>query len=96
VRAPPELEEVAAPLLGVLGGGGGRGDPNVFALEVEAGAAGATLTAARGPRNDSPVTFTLRGSLQAVRAAAEALASEPKVIRFRYDARFDDQGNVVG
>ena len=96
VRAPAELEDVAGSLLEVLGGAGGRGDPNVFALEVEPGADGATLTATRGPRNDSPVTFTLRGSEDAVRAAAEALATKADAVRFRYEARFDEDGNVVG
>jgi hypothetical protein len=95
VRAPAELAEAAEPLLAVLGGARGNGEPNLFVLEVDPDADGATLAATRGPRNDSPVTFTLRGSEPAVRAAAEALASDPDVIRFRYDARFDERGNVV-
>jgi hypothetical protein len=96
VRAPAELAAVAEPLLAVLGGaGGGEGEPNVLVLEVDPDADGATLAATRGPRNDSPVTFTLRGSEAAVRAAAEALASDPDVVRFRYDARFDAEGKVV-
>ena len=43
----------------------------------------------------SPVTFTLAGSEPAVRAAAQALAEDPAVIRYRYTARFDEAGEVV-
>ena len=95
VRAPPELEDVTQPLLGVLGGPGGDGEPNLFVLEIGAETDGATLTATRGPRNDSPVTFTLKGSEDAVRAAAEALAAEPELVEFRYEARFDAEGALV-
>jgi hypothetical protein len=42
------------------------------------------------------VTFTLAGSEAAVRAAARALAKDPSVVRYRYTARFDEQGQVVG
>lgn len=95
VRAPRELEDVVEPLLGVLGGGRGQGEPHLFVLEVEAGAEGATLSATRGPRNDSPVTFTLAGSATAVRAAVEALVADPGLVRFRYEARFDESGALV-
>jgi hypothetical protein len=95
VRGPPELDAEAAALLPVLGGADGRGEPNVFELRVVAGADGATLTARRGSANDSPVTFTLAGSLGAVRTAAEALARDPAIVRFRYEARFDEQGEPV-
>ncbi|MBD0317196.1 MAG: DUF4430 domain-containing protein [Thermoleophilia bacterium] len=95
VRAPPELANEADALRRVLGGGDGTGDPNVFALRVEPGADGAALTADRGAGNDSPVTFTLGGSLAAVRAAAAALARDPSIVRFRYEARFDDDGNLA-
>jgi Domain of unknown function (DUF4430) len=95
VRGPPELESEAEALLAVLGGADGEGDPNVFELVVEPGADGATLVAERGAANDSPATFTLAGSLTAVRAAAAALAGDPGVVRFRYKARFDEEGSVV-
>jgi hypothetical protein len=95
VRAPPELGSEADRLLEVLGGAGGKEEPNVFALLVEPGARGATLAAARGAENDSPATFTLSGSLAAVRAAASALARDPAIVRFRYEARFDEEGRVV-
>jgi hypothetical protein len=95
VRAPPELQAEAAALLETLGGGGGEDKPNVFVLAVENGASGAMLTAKRGGRNDSPVTFTLAGSLDAVRSAATALAADPTIVRFLYEARFDEHGQVV-
>jgi hypothetical protein len=95
VRAPPELAAEADAIAARLGGSEGTGDPNVFSLRVDPGAEGATLTARRGARNDSPVTFTLAGSLEAVRAAAAALARDPSVVRFRYEARFDEEGNVL-
>ncbi|MDQ3867812.1 MAG: DUF4430 domain-containing protein [Actinomycetota bacterium] len=95
VRAPPELAHEADALGRVLGGREGTRDPNVFALRVEPAAEGATLTAGRGARNDSPVTFTLRGSLASVRAAAAALARDPSIVRFRYEARFDEEGTLA-
>ena len=95
VRAPPELEEEAAALLQVLGGPDGEGEPNVFELRIEAGAEGAALTATRGGANDAPVTFTLAGSAEAVSAAAAALVATPGLVRFRYDASFDDEGKPV-
>jgi uncharacterized protein DUF4430 len=95
VRAPPELEDEAARMLDALGGAGGEGEPNVFELRVEPGADGATLEATRGHANDSPVTFTLAGSEEAVRAAASSLVERPGLVRFRYDARFDEQGGLV-
>jgi Domain of unknown function (DUF4430) len=95
VRGPPELSGESAALLRILGGPSGEGDPNVFLLEIDEGAEGALLTAERGPENGSPVTFTLTGSLDAVRAAAAALANDPSLVRFRYEARFDEAGNVV-
>ena len=95
VEHPPELADVAEGLLATLGGPAGEGDPNVFALRIEPSSEGATLTAARGPRNDSPVTFTLAGSFRAVHAAAAALTHAPDVVRFRYEAAFDEEGNLV-
>jgi hypothetical protein len=41
------------------------------------------------------VTFTLSGSEGAVRAAALALAADPSIVRYRYTARFDEQGTVI-
>jgi hypothetical protein len=79
----------------MLGGAAGAGKPNLFQLEIDPGAEGARLTARRGGRTDSPVTFTLSGSLDAVRAAAKALAADPSIVRFRYEARFDDEGEVA-
>jgi hypothetical protein len=94
IAAPPELREQRDALSVVLARVG-EGKPNRFVLEVEAGAEGATLTATRGPANDSPVTFTLSGSLAAVRAAADALARDPAIVRYRYTASFDAQGRLV-
>jgi hypothetical protein len=68
----------------------------VFELEVRAGESGAVLTATRGPANDAAVTFTLAGSVEAVRAAALALAGDPSIVRRRYAARFDERGRAVG
>lgn len=96
LRYPPALADAAEALRPVLGAGGAEGEPNVFELELRDGAEGAELAAARGPANDSPVTFTLAGSEQAVRAAALALAADPSIVRFRYTARFDGEGRVVG
>jgi hypothetical protein len=95
VRGPPELEAEANALLETLGGAGGEGEPNVFELVVEPGGEGAMLTARRGGANDSPATFTLAGSLEAVRAGATALARDPTIVRFRYEVRFDEAGRVV-
>jgi hypothetical protein len=95
VRHPPELADEADALLEVLGGAAGEGEPNRFVLEVDDGVEGATLTAERGPMNDAPVTFTLAGSLDAVRAAATALVRDPAVVRFRFQARFDEEGRVL-
>jgi Domain of unknown function (DUF4430) len=94
LRYAPELADAAEALRAVLGGGG-DGEPNVFELVVAEGS-GAELTATRGPANDSPVTFRLAGSPGAVRAAARALARDPSIVRYRYTARFDEQGRVVG
>ena len=96
VRAPAELAEEAEALLETLGGGGGKGEPNVFALDVRPGEEGAVLAAKRGSRNDSPVVFTLAGAEDAVRAAARALAADPSIVERRYEARFDAAGRVVG
>ena len=74
---------------------GGEGEPNLVVLEVRPGEAGAKLAATRGSANDSPVTFTLSGSETAVRAAALALAADPSIVRYRYTARFDEQGTVI-
>jgi hypothetical protein len=95
VRAPAELGDAAAALELLLGEAGGTGEPNVFALEVRPGAAGATLVAKRGPANDAPVRFVLSGELEAVRAAAMAIAEAPEAIRFRYRVEFDEQGRVL-
>ena len=96
VRAPAGFDEEASALLETLGGEAGEGEPNVFALEVRRGEEGATLSAERGTRNDSPVVFTLAGGEEAVRAAARALAADPSVVARRYEARFDEWGKVVG
>jgi len=95
VRAPPELAAERAALADLLGVAG-SGEPNRFLLVVRPGVRGATLTVRRGAANDSPVTFTLSGSLAAVRAAAVALAGDPSLVRYRYTARFDEEGRVVG
>lgn len=95
VEAPAGLGEQAAALRRLLAPGGGAGEPNVFRLVVEDGTRGATLAAKRGPSESSPVTFTLAGSQAAVAAAAAELASDPAVVRYRYEARFDERGKVV-
>lgn len=95
VSAPPALAVQAQALRRLLGEGG-SGEPNLFVLQILKRAQGATLTATRGEANDAPVTFRLAGSLTAVRAAAEVLVSRPSIVRFRYEARFDEQGKVVG
>ena len=95
VRGPSELAPEVRALERALGASGAGTAPHVFALEVVAGARGAVLAATRGPRNDGPVTFTLEGSLAAVGAAARALAREPSIVRYRYTARFDDEGRVA-
>jgi Domain of unknown function (DUF4430) len=96
VEAPAGFEPEAESLLRVLGGAAGEGEPSVFRMSVEAGASSATLTARRGAGDGSPVTFTLEGSEAAVRAAARALADDPSIVRYRYTARFDEHGRVVG
>jgi hypothetical protein len=96
LRYPPELETVATELAAVLTGPFEEREPNVFVLEVVPEEEGAALTATRGAASDSPVTFTLAGSEAAVSAAASALAADPSIVRYRYTARFDEQGEVVG
>lgn len=91
---PPTLVLEAQALRRLLGAGG-AGEPNFFILQVATRVEGARLRAARGEANDSPVTFTLAGSLTGVRAAARALARDPSIVRFRYEARFDESGKVV-
>ncbi|MDQ4081506.1 MAG: DUF4430 domain-containing protein [Actinomycetota bacterium] len=93
VLHPPELAAEAEGLRRLLGDGG-SGEPNRFVLHVKGGARGAALTAKRGAANDSPVTFELVGSLEAVRAAAARLAADPAIVRYRYEARFDERGVV--
>ncbi|MCC6224228.1 MAG: DUF4430 domain-containing protein [Thermoleophilia bacterium] len=95
VSAPAALAEQQRALEALLHGPG-TGEPNRFRLVVEPGASGAVLTAKRGAANDSPVTFTLSGSEQAVRAAADALVADPSLVRYRYMATFDEAGTVTG
>jgi Domain of unknown function (DUF4430) len=95
VETPAGFGAEAERLLRVLGGKQGEGEPNVFRLVVEPGAAGAELMARRGPGDGAPVTFTLAGSEKAVRAAARALAADPAAVRYRYTATFDENGEVV-
>ena len=95
VRHPPELADAAALLRPLLGPEGGDGEPNLLVLEVRPGEAGAVLLAERGRANEAPVTFTLAGSLEAVRAAARALAVDPALVRHRYTARFDEEGRLL-
>ena len=95
MRAPAGLDAEAAALLETLGGAEGEGEPNVFQVEIRTDADGAELTAKRGDSNGAPVTFTLAGSLAAVRAAMSALAEDPTVVRYRYEASFDETGAVV-
>ncbi len=95
VDAPAELGSESAALLETLGGPEGEGEPNVFAVEIRPDAGGAKLTAKRGEANGAQVTFTLAGSLAAVRAAMSALVDDPTILRYRYEARFDETGAVV-
>lgn len=94
VKAPAGYDTAA--LEAVLGPPGGDGKPNRFVVAVRDGEAGATLTATRGEANDAPVEFRLEGSGPAVQAALDALAADPAIVRYRYTARFDERGNVVG
>lgn len=94
VRAPDELSAAAAELRELVGRSG-DGEPHVIVLEIDAAETGAVLEAAMGNRNGSPVTFRLRGSPAAVEAAAFRLARDPAVVRFRYEAQFDDQGGIA-
>jgi hypothetical protein len=96
VRAPSALAEEARALGAVVGADDVDGEPNVFVLEVDESDEGATLTASRGASSGSPVTFTLAGSPNGVRAAARALAKDPAIVRYRFEARFDEEGRVVG
>jgi hypothetical protein len=97
VQAPAPLAGEAAALRRLLRPVGEPvGAANVFVLAVRDGTTGATLTAERGTANDAPVTFRLRGSLAAVRAAARALVAHPAIVARHYVARFDEQGRVVG
>jgi hypothetical protein len=97
VRAPAELADVAEALRAVIGRPQGDGEPHLFVLEIREGdVEGATLLAKRGAANDSPVTFVLSGSLEAVRGAAFLLANHPEAVRFNYAAKFDEAGNVLG
>lgn len=95
VEAPPGLAAQARELEAMLPGGG-EGRPNRFVLRVDPAATGAVLTATRGQANDSPVTFVLEGSREAVAAAVAALVADPSIVRHRYVARFDDAGRVTG
>jgi hypothetical protein len=95
VSAPAELADAAAALAEAYEVAG-EDEPHRLVLEVRPGASGATLTAERGAANDAPVTFRLSGSEGAVRAAALRLAREPEVVRFRYEATFDESGELDG
>jgi hypothetical protein len=95
VRAPAELSGEAAELLATLGGSEGEGEPNVFAVEIDEDAEGATLTAERGAANGAPVTFKLVGSFEAVGSVMNALVTDPGQIQFSYTARFDDEGQLL-
>ncbi len=95
VDAPASLRAEAAALRTLLSRPGGTGEPNRFVLQVRPGAAGALLAATRGDATDSPVTFTLTGSLAAARAAARALVADPSTVARRYVARFDDHGEML-
>ena len=94
VKAPAGVE--TAGLEALLGPPGGDGKPNRFVIAIRDDSSGATLRATRGEANDSPVEFRLEGSGPAVRAALDALAAAPALVRYRYTARFDEAGEVVG
>ncbi len=98
VVAPPELAAEAQALERLLARepADPTSEPNSFVLELRDDGEGATLTATRGAANGSAVTFTLAGSLEAVKAAAAALVRDPAVVRYRYAARFDGRGRVIG
>lgn len=95
VRGPEEMRAEVAALERALRTPGARGERHVFALRPVAGERGAVLAATRGPKNGGPVTFTLTGSSAAVRAAAQALARDPSIVRYCYTARFDEEGRVA-
>jgi hypothetical protein len=94
VEAPSSLRAEAEAIRTLLIRPGGTGEPNRFVLAVRPGVTGALLTATRGDADDSAVTFTLSGSLGAVRRAAERLVADPSVVARRYEARFDERGRV--
>jgi len=95
LRYPPALSGAARALRRLFGSGGG-GAANSFVLAVAPRVLGAVLTASGGASSDSPTSFRLIGSRTAVLAAASALAHDPAIVRFRYTARFDARGQVVG
>lgn len=94
VRAPEVLSSAAAALRELVGRSG-LGKPHLVVLEVDDAETGATFEAEIGRRNGSPVTFRLHGSRVAVEAAALRLARDPAVVRFRYTARFDGEGEIL-
>ena len=95
VVAPPELAEEAAALRKFLESDAEPREPHRFVLLVEEGVRGARLSGTRGDASDSPVTFTLAGSLEEVRVGATTLVDDPALVRFCYAAQFDPDGGVV-
>jgi hypothetical protein len=93
VRGPAELADAVGALADLLGRDG-EGPPHVFELAVTDDD-GARLTASIRGGDRGPVTFRLAGGLEAVRAAALALARDPTLVRFRYEARFDARGELL-
>ena len=99
VVAPAQLEALGAELEAFLVSAepdDAAVEPHRFELVVDESAEGAHLSASMGSRNGSPVTFVLRGSERAVTAAVVALIEEPELIAHRYEASFDERGEVVG
>ncbi len=94
IVAPPDLADEAAALGELLTSETAAGEPHRFVLEIDESVEGAELRAARGDASDSPVTFTLVGEADAVRAGAVRLVDEPSAVRFCYSAWFDTDGEV--
>lgn len=94
ILAPPDFADEAAALGELLASDAAAGEPHRFVLETDESVQGAELRAERGDASDSPVTFTLVGASDAVRAGAARLVEEPSAVRFCYAARFDVNGEV--
>ena len=98
VVGPAALAATAAELemfLGMNAPDDPKAKPHAFELVLRTDADGAELSASMGSGNGSAVRFVLAGNEAAIRAAATALMARPEIIARRYDARFNDAGEVL-